>query len=66
MSRTIYVAGLPGQAVAALQDADIEVHVVNEPLTVIEFEVSTPCDVWLEPPRKPHPKFQPQPKRPRK
>ena len=66
MSRTIYVAGLPGQAVAALQDADIEVHVVDEPPIVIQFEAIPRYDVLLEPPCKPHPKSQPQPKRPRK
>ena len=66
MSSKIYVSGAATALIAALHDEGVEVHVVDEQPLVIEFEVSTPCDTYLDPPRNPHPKFQPQPKRPRK
>ena len=66
MSSKIYVSGAATALIAALHDEGVEVHVVDEQPLVVDFASVPPYDTYLEPPRKPHPKFQPQPKRPRK
>lgn len=66
MSSKIYVSGVATAIIAALHYEDVEAHVVNEPPFVVDFASVPPYDTYLDPPSKPHPKYQPQPKRPRK